>query len=450
MSQTKKKPTGRFVWRARIIALCFFLLALACLARLYQLQILRGDEYAARADREFSAPTTVPFERGDIYFTTKDGVLVAAATTEKGTLLAIEPPKVTDADKLYTAINALVPMDRQSFMAKITRPGIRYVEIADHLSTTTGQALQNVATAESLKGIDVVQSSWRYYPAQTLAAQTIGFVGYDGDTMNGRSGLERFYETTLARAATSPYENFFVQLFSGAERIVSGKDEGDVSTTIEPTVQAELDRTLAAYDRQWHPKSVGGIIMDPQTGAIYAMSQFPTFDLNNFASEKDSSVFTNALAQHSYEMGSILKPLTMAAGIDAGVITENSTYDDTGCITVNTAHICNFDQKARGVIPMQQILSQSLNVGASFVATQLGPERMRDYFLNHYHLGDKTGIDLPSEASGLVSNLQSPRQLEYDEASFGQGIAMTPLETVRALGVLASGGRLVTPHLASG
>jgi len=445
--KNKKDTEVRFIWRMRLISICFSLLAVICLCRLYQLQIIRGDEYAARADREFSVPSDSVFDRGDIYFTTKDGVLVAAATIQKGTQFAIEPKKVTNAEVLYSAINALVPIDSKVFMTRITRPGIKYVQIADRLSTTTGHDLEVLSASSTFASIDVTKSSWRYYPAKTLAAQTIGFVGYDGKIMNGRAGLERFYEKTLERTNTSPYENFFVQLFSGAERVVVGNSEGDLITTIEPTVQAELDRTLSAYNDQWHPKAVAGIIMDPQTGAIYAISQFPIFDLNNFSSEKDSNVFTNALSQNSYEMGSILKPLTMAAGIDAGVITVATTYNDTGCITVNTAHVCNFDHKARGVIPMQRILSESLNVGASFIATELGQERMRDYFLNHFHFGDKTGVDLPSEASGQVSNLQNPRQLYYDEAAFGQGIAMTPMQTVRGLAVLSNGGRLVNPHI---
>ena len=146
-----------------------------------------------------------------------------------------------------------------------------------------------------------------------------------------------------------------------------------------------------------------------------------------------------------------MKPLTMAAGLDSGVITPTSTYNDTGCITVDTKKICNFDYKARGVIPMQQILSQSLNVGASYIATQMGSTTMRDYFINHYQLGSTTGIDLPAEQAGLVNNIettsQSQGQVEFDTASFGQGIAITPVETIRALATLANSGKLVTPHL---
>ncbi len=141
----------------------------------------------------------------------------------------------------------------------------------------------------------------------------------------------------------------------------------------------------------------------------------------------------------------------MAAGIDSGVITPDSTYNDTGCITVDTKKICNYDLKARGVIPMQQILSQSLNLGVSYIATKMGPTKMREYFINRYALGEKTGIDLPAEQEGLINNIekssQSQGQVEFDTASFGQGIALTPIETIRALATLANGGKLVVPHL---
>ncbi len=439
------KRRGRFIFRVRIMTLLVLATSLMCIGRLYYLQVIHGDDYAARADHEFMAPSDPLFDRGTIYFTTKDGVQIAAATNQKGVELAVQPPLVTDPEALYQALSGVVPLDKNDFMTKEARPGAQYVVVANQLSTSTGAAIQ----ALGQKGVVVSQDVWRFYPARTLAAQTIGFVGYDGDTQNGRYGLERQYNSTLERTGDDLYTNFFVELFAGVKDMVSGQPEGDVITTIEPSVQAELERELANYMTQWHPQVAGGIIMDPQTGAIYAMAQAPTFDLNNYGAQTDTGIYTNGLSQHVYEMGSIIKPLTMAAGLDAGVIKPDSTYNDTGCITVNTMRICNYDLKARGVIPMQQILSQSLNVGASYIATQLGPDRFRDYFQNRYQLGTRTGIDLPSEASGLLSNLKDPRQVEDDTASFGQGIAMTPLETIRALASLANGGRLVTPHLGS-
>ncbi|HEX8994138.1 MAG TPA: penicillin-binding protein 2 [Candidatus Paceibacterota bacterium] len=427
------------------MSLVIFIVTIAFVSRLYYLQIMHGDDYTARADHEFMTPSNPLFERGTIYFTTKDGVQIAAATNQKGVELAVQPPLIHDQDALYTALNSVVPLDKGDFMTKISRPGAQYVVLADELSTTTGAAIQ----ALKQTGVVVSQDVWRFYPAHSLAAQTVGFVGYDGDELVGRYGLERQYEQTLERVNDDLYANFFVQLFAGVKQAVSGQTEGDVVTTIEPSVQAELERQLAQYIQTWHPAVAGGIIMDPQTGAIYAMAQAPTFDLNEYGAQSDPGVYTNALSQHVYEMGSIIKPLTMAAGIDSGVITPDTTYNDTGCITVNTMRICNYDLKARGIIPMQQILSQSLNVGVSFIATRLGPDRFRDYFVNRYQLGERTGVDLPSEASGLISNLNNQRQVEDDTAAFGQGIALTPLETVRALSSLANGGKLVTPHLGS-
>ena len=433
-----------FTIRVRGIAGIFLFLALVCVGRLYYLQIIKGSEYAARADHEFTTPANPLFDRNNIYFTTKDGTEIAAAVDQNGVSLAVQPPKITDPNALYAALNAIVPLDKNTFMALAQKQGTQYVVVADHLSTTTGAAIQ----AANLTGVVVAQDSWRSYPGGSLAAQTIGFVAYNGDALEGRYGLERQYESTLQRAQEDLYTNFFVQLFVGATQVWKGTTQGDIVTTIEPSVQAELERELVLYMQQWKPQIAGGIIMDPQNGEIYAMAVDPTFDLNDSSKQTNVSIFNDPLVGNDYEMGSIIKPLTMAAGIDSGAITATTTYNDTGCITVNTGKICNFDLKARGVIPMQQILSQSLNVGASFIATQLGPDRMRQYFKDKYAFGQPTGIDLPGEASGLINNLNSPRQVEYDTASFGQGIAITPIETVRALAALGNGGRLVTPHVA--
>jgi cell division protein FtsI/penicillin-binding protein 2 len=305
--------------------------------------------------------------------------------------------------------------------------------------------------AATLREVGSTTDHQRYYPGGSLAAQTLGFVAYNNDdTQKGRYGLERYYDSVLGREDDNLYRNFFVELFGAAQDVLSGQDDkGDLITTIEPSVQGELERTLVEYGDTWHPKESGGIVMDPQTGAIIAMALSPTFDLNAFNKETDATIYANPMAQNVYEMGSIMKPLTMAAGIDSGSIKETDTYDDTGCITVDTKKICNYDAKARGVIPMQQILSQSLNVGASYVATKMGPSVMRDYFLNHYKLSEETGIDLPAEVHGLTDNLNGKQAVEFDTAAFGQGIAVTPIEMARALATLANGGKLVTPHLAS-
>ncbi len=303
-------------------------------------------------------------------------------------------------------------------------------------------------TAATLRDIGTTTEHQRYYPGGGLAAQTLGFVAYNNDNeQKGRYGLERYYEQTLARGGADSYSNFFVELFSGFAGAPTDGGEGDIITTIEPSVQSELERTLASYAASWHPALSGGIVMDPSNGEIVAIAVSPSFDLNRFNEQTNLGIFKNPQNESVYEMGSIMKPLTIAAGLDSGTITEASTYNDTGCITLEQKKICNFDAKARGVIPMQEILSQSLNVGSAYVATKMGPVVFREYFLNKYKFGVETGIDLPGEIHGLVQNLASPRQVEYATAAFGQGIALTPVGMVRALASLGNGGVLVTPHL---
>ncbi len=200
--------------------------------------------------------------------------------------------------------------------------------------------------------------------------------------------------------------------------------------------------------QEWSSDAVGGVVVDPYTGEILAMANVPTFDLNNFGTEKGVSIYTNPLSQNVYEMGSIIKPIVMAGAIDVGAVTPNTTYTDQGSIVVADRTINNFDKKGRGSITMQEVLSQSLNTGMVFAQQKMGKPAFKEYMLERFKLGTKTGVDLPTEGSGLVGNLKGNNDVNYATASFGQGIATTPLNIVRAFGALANGGHLVTPHLA--
>ena len=282
-----------------------------------------------------------------------------------------------------------------------------------------------------------------------LAAHTLGLLGFNGEHFGGRYGIERHYNDILNRGDNELYVNFFAEVFSDISETVIKKDysrEGDVILTVEPTVQLELETKLHEISEEWGSAQSMGIIMDPKTGDVVALAVTPAFDPNDFSDIEDASAFSNPLIERVYEMGSIIKPLTVAAGLDSGAITPETTYYDTGALTIDQATISNYDGEGRGTVPMQEVLSQSLNTGVSFIVKEMGKDTFRDYMYG-FGLSEETGIDLPGETNSLVSNLESPRDIEYATASFGQGIALTPIMTVRALAALGNGGSLVTPHL---
>ncbi len=420
-------------------------LALLLIVRLYQIQIAHGESYRENAERQYVHTGKDFFNRGSIFFTTRHGEQVSAATVKTGFLLAINPSVIDDPEALYTRLSALAPVDRELFMKRTDDASVTYAEVATELTNEQGAAIE----ALDLKGVSLYRNQWRYYPGDMLAAHTVGFVAYDGDTLAGRYGLERYYNDTLTREDEKLSVNFFAEIFSNIEDVIFHTDEqsraGDIVTSIEPTVTRTLQDEIASVHERWNSKLTGGIIINPKTGDIYALAVHPTFSLND-RTGVGIERFINPLIESVYEMGSIIKPLTVAAGLDAGVITPSSTYYDAGSITLDGYTLRNFDGRGRGTVPMQEVLSQSLNTGVAHIVDLLGTTRFGDYF-KKLKLGSETGIDLPNEAYGLVSNLESPRKVEYATASFGQGIAMTPISTVRALSALANGGVLVTPHV---
>ena len=302
-----------------------------------------------------------------------------------------------------------------------------------------------------ITGLNAYKDRWRFYPGDSLASQTLGFVAYDEDTLRGVYGVERYYNDILSRDGSDVYVNFFAEVFANLNKTIfdsTSEREGDIVTSLEPSVQLFLDRQLKEVQEKWDSKLTAGIIMNPNNGEIYALGVYPTFNLNNFGEEDNISIFGNPLVENVYEMGSIIKPLTMAAGIDAGAVNKETTYYDSGLVELDGFKIGNFDGKGRRTVDMQEVLSQSLNTGVAFVVDEMGTDVFGDY-MRSFGIGQETGIDLPNESAGLVDNLDSPRRIEYATASFGQGIAMTPISTIRALATLANGGVLVTPHIAT-
>ncbi len=434
--------------RIRIVIAIVVLIGALVIMRLFSLQIVHATLYKEKAERQYITPAADSFDRGTIYFTQKDGTTVAAATVVNGFKLAIAPDLIENPSHTYDKLHAIVPIDREAFLAKASKKGDPYEEIADRIEAPAAEQI----TALALPGVSLYRHKWRFYPGGELASRAIGFVSYKKDVLTGTNGIESYYNDVLSRSGAQAYVNFFAEIFANVKSTVfkNTSSTGDVVTSIEPTVQSQLEQAIARVQGTWGSDLVGGIIMDPYTGKIIAMAGMPTFDLNAYGDAKDPSVYNNPFAQNRYEMGSIVKPLVMAAAINEGAVTPATKYNDSGSVTIDGKTLNNFDKKGRGNgVTMQQVLNESLNTGMIFVEQKLGKEKFRDYIVDKYKLGEKTGIDIPAEVNGAVGSLKDNNDINFAAASFGQGIATSPINIVRAFAVLANGGTMVTPHLAS-
>lgn len=432
--------------RLRLLSIGVILFSFILVGKLYLVQIVSSDTFKEKAEHQYVLGANY-FDRGSIFFTTKNDVLVPAATIKSGFILTINPTilsKRSDLEDIYEKINSILPIERDIFFTKANKSSDPYEELARRVPQETADAIR----ALKINGVSTYREYWRFYPGNSMAAHAIGFVGYKGDEYSGRYGLERHYEPILSRSGDKAFVNFFAEIFSNVKKGITDESlEGDIVTTIEPSIQAFLEQELQKVGEKYSSEFSGGIIIDPKTGEIYAMALNPAFDPNFPQKEKDSSVFRNKFVEDRYEMGSIVKALAMASALDSGAVTARTTYDDPGCMTLNSRTFCNYDGESHGsAVTMQTVLSKSLNTGMAFAVNRMGNQAFADYMFR-FGLGTTSGVDLPQEGNSLVSNLKTNRSLEYTQAAFGQGIALTPIITVRALSVLANGGHLITPHL---
>ena len=432
--------------RAHLVILIWFFVALVIVGRAFYVQVVKHSYFADLADRQYVSSGANTFDRGTIFFSHYRQEPVPAAQLATKYRIAIDPTAISDATSTYETLRKFIPLERDDFMSRATKKNDPYEEIAKDISSDTVTLLRG----EGLSGVTFVKDNKRAYPQEDVGAKIVGFVGNDGTSIKGQYGIERYYNDVLARSQNGQSVNFFAELFADIDRErVSTVDakEGDVILTIDAEAERALHNALVETKKEWNSDVIGGIIMDPSTGAIIAMDSLPSFDPNNYSQVKDASQFLNQDVSGVYEMGSIIKPITMASALDSGAVNESTTYNDTGVRELNGYKVRNFDSKPRGPgTTMQTILDKSLNVGIVFLVEQMGRERFQEYF-KKFGIGDETGIDLPAEAGGLTKNLNSPVFVDSATAGFGQGIAITPIQTVRALAALGNGGKLVNPHV---
>lgn len=441
-----KKHQRQFNIRLKAVFGGIMLIGFVLITNLFYIQIKTGEQFRAQADGQYIVATHNAFERGNIYFEDREGSRTTAAGQKKGYKISINPQKINkeDAQIIYNEINILHPLDESIFKSQVENKKRSYVEIATRILKEDGEKIKENLGSK----IQLHSQKWRVYPLKNPVSHVLGFLGYDkNDFYGGRYGLENYYEDTLKREDKDLYTNFFARVFDSVQDLVDTekKAEGDIISTIDPQIQLFFERELVGIQEKWDSQSTAGIIMNPKTGEIYAMSALPNFDNNHFKYES-LSTFTNPLVSNVYEFGSVMKPLVVAAALNEGVINADTDYYDKGSIEVEDYTIYNFDKKGRGWVNIQDVLNQSLNTGMVFVSDKIHKDSFRDYF-KKYGFGQKSGVDLPNDSIGLTSNLKSNRDIEFANMSFGQGVAVSPVSFIKAASALANDGVTVVPHL---
>jgi cell division protein FtsI/penicillin-binding protein 2 len=303
-----------------------------------------------------------------------------------------------------------------------------------------------------LDGLAFMMKKHRFYPEKNIGSHILGFVGYDSGEEHGQYGLEGFFDKELfgARGSIKTERGAGGDLIIINEREYARPQNGsDLILTINKTIQFTACQKLNEAVLRHGADGGSVIIIEPKTGAILAMCSYPDYDPNNYKEVEKMEVYNNGAIFSSYEPGSIFKAITMAAALDQGKVTPDTTFNDTGAVKIANYEIKNSDQKAHGIVTMANVLEESLNVGAVFAMRKTGPEIFGQYVKN-FGFGEKTGIELETESQGNVKNLTKEKinkELNAATASFGQGIAVTPLQMVSAFGAIANGGILMKPYL---
>lgn len=428
-------------WRTKLLFIVCALLAGALLFRLHGLQIERGDYYSALAlGQQRGLQDALP-PRGNIYLQDKAGESrFLVATNREMPMVYAVPKEVEDPALTLSPLVDILQIEEHIqpvLIQRLSNSGSSYALIKNQITDEQAEKVR----ALGLEGIYVRNELVRFYPAQELASQLVGFVGYSGAGRGGQYGIERSFEDQLSGIAAQG--SFFG---SGDDSFQVG---ADVELTVDYGVQFFVEQRLKQAVDFLDADSGSAIFMDPKTGAIIAMVNLPGFNPNSYGDVEDIGIFTNNAVTGTFEPGSTFKPITMAAAIDAGVVTPTTTYTDTGSFEVDGYTIKNFDGKGRGVQTMTQVLESSLNTGVMYAQRLLGNDKFRDY-ISAFRIDKITGIELSGEQPGNVRNIEKGNAaVNFATATFGQGISMSPLQLLSAISALANNGVMMQPYIVS-
>jgi cell division protein FtsI/penicillin-binding protein 2 len=414
-----------------IIFLAFTLIAL----RLFHLQIITGREFMAAAEKQHFAEIILPSQRGKIL--ASDGT--SLVTSEITYLVFANAKKITvSPDEIIKKVGTV--------SGDLTNSQAYWVPLKSKVS----KAEKDRIISLGFEGIDYAPEPARFYPEASAAAHLLGFVGSDiNGQPKGYFGVEGYYDRELAgRSGFKRIEKdaFGRPLVLSPVAELPANDGRDIVISVDKTVQLIVQKYLKDGIRTWGATGGTAIVMNPVNGRILAMDSYPAYDPGNY--EKfGNEVFKNPAVTETFEPGSIMKPLIMAAAIN-----ENKLEPQTRCPvcsgprSIGGGVIKTFNEQYHPGATMIEVLINSDNTGMVYVGEILGKDLLLKY-LSKFRFGEKTGVDLQEEESGKVKKEWYP--LDLATVTFGQGIAVTSLQMVRAFAAIANGGFMVTPQVAT-
>lgn len=454
--------------RLKIILLLFAGGFLAVVFRLFTIQVVNYEEYSVLAERQRIISREISAQRGKIY--ASGGVL---ATSEDAFLLFADPTQIKNDKKVAEKIVPLLLSDSRFFsynlIPKETKKPKEYL-IKKFVGLLANKDRQWVLLShkvprdikeriEELKigGLGFVEEPRRFYPEGSLAANVLGFVAFNElGSDQGYSGLEGYYDGDLRGVLGRMVQEYSASgepILVGGYSLLQPQNGNDLYLTIDRNIQSILERKIKEGVERYGAKSGSFVVLEPKTGKVLAMGNYPTFKPGNFNSFIPSNSknlpkkeFKNLAISVTYEPGSAMKLALMAAAIDTGTIKPTSTFIDNGPLRVGGYTIDTWDGRHHGKQTMIQLLQKSNNVGAAKVALKLGKEILRNYFLK-FGFGEPLGIDLEGEEGGKVKPRYEWREVDTATAGFGQGVAVTPLQMANAAATIANGGMLMKPYV---
>jgi cell division protein FtsI/penicillin-binding protein 2 len=444
----------QYAWRSNALVTVLAFVALIIIAQIVRIQNSQEAAiFKQQGDAYASELRTFYPDRGEIY--DRNGHLLAGNRTVYEVGVNLNAMK--DPNAIALAVSSQLGLDYNELLGQMTNPpeGYSYLVLANYVESDKALALQTLKketqaqAAEgvlgALTGLEFSSHPQRSYPENALASNILGFVSREG---RGYFGVEEKYNDLLAGNAvqvlipTDPNKAVDIPHVPNGTTLVL-----TINRDLQAAAEDILDESLSTYGAK------GGtiIVMDPKTGEVLAMAVTPRMNLNefwNYGTIYDNASEYNQAVSMPYEPGSVMKILTMAAALDSGTVNANTPFLDTGAIMVGGATIQNWDREAWGPQNMVGCLQHSLNVCMAWLSTSMGTETFYGY-MNRFGLGHLTGVDMAGEAAG---RLKVPGDgdwypVDLGTNSFGQGVAVTPIQMMMAASSIANDGRTVTPHV---